>query len=145
MDAVQAPPPEGAGTTVRQGYLAVGEGVEVRVRLGEGGAVLTVKGGAGLVRTEVEVPIGAADARALWELTDGRRVEKVRHAFELGEGLVGEVDVYDGPLAGLCTVEVEFASEGAARAFRPPGWFGREVTGDPRWSNAALAVDGRPE
>ena len=39
--------------------------------------------------------------------------------------------------------EVELASE--ADAFDPPAWFGREVTDDPAFSNAALAADGLPE
>jgi len=37
------------------------------------------------------------------------------------------------------TVEVEFDSEPDARLFVPPSWFGQEVTGDPRYQNAALA------
>jgi adenylate cyclase len=55
-----------------------------------------------------------------------------------------EVDVYAGPLAGLCVTEVEFNSEADAGAFVPPAWFGLELTGKPGWSNAALARRGRP-
>jgi adenylate cyclase len=53
-----------------------------------------------------------------------------------------EVDVYAGDLDGLVSAEVEFASEEAAAAFAPPAWLGREVTGDPRYANRALAVSG---
>ena len=73
---------------------------------------------------------------------------RTRHRVALdGEppGLVAEVDVYGGTLAGLCVAEVEFASEADAASFDPPGWFGRELTGDPAWSNAALARHGRPD
>ena len=90
-----------------------------------------------------------AQAEALWPHTDGRRVQKTRYRVRLspsGDEVaeVAEVDVYDGPLAGLCTVEVEFATEDDARAFAPPEWFGTELTGDARWTNAALARHGLP-
>jgi CYTH domain-containing protein len=39
---------------------------------------------------------------------------------------------------------VEFASEEEAAAFRPPGWFGPEVTDDPRYRNRSLAEADRP-
>ena len=114
-------------------------------------AVLTIKAGGGLARTEVELPVEPEQVGDLWDLTDGRRIDKVRHRVELGEtdaadeaDLEAEVDVYSGDLAGLCTVEVEFASTDAAARFVAPTWFGVDVTGDDRWSNAALAEHGRP-
>ena len=134
----------GHGTRLWQGYLAEDGEVQVRVRISDGSAVLTVKAGRGLSRTEVETAIAAEAAEALWPHTEGRRVEKVRHRTPVGDGLVAEVDVYEGLLAGLCTVEVEFASEDAARAFQPPAWFGRDVTEEAGWDNASLARHGRP-
>ncbi|MEO7837164.1 MAG: adenylate cyclase, partial [Acidimicrobiales bacterium] len=104
---------------------------------------LTVKAGSGLTRTEVEVPLDVEEAEELWPHTHGRRINKVRHRVEIGSVLV-DVDVYGGPLEGLCTAEVEFASEAAARAFEPPGWFGREVTGVTGWDNASLSRNGAP-
>jgi adenylate cyclase len=133
----------GPGQHLRQGYLAEEGGVQVRLRISGEAATLTVKAGGGLVRTEVELPVPADDAEALWELTDGRRVVKVRHRLDV-EGGTAEVDVYAGGLDGLVRAEVEFASEEAAGAFTPPDWFGVEVTDDPRWSNASLARHGRP-
>ena len=130
--------------SVRQGYLAVDGPVEVRVRFDETGARLTVKGGRGQVRTEVELELDRAAAEDLWPLTEGRRIEKVRHRVPIREGLTAEVDVYDGALAGLRTVEVEFATASGADAFEPPDWFGREVTGDAGWTNASLARHGPP-
>jgi CYTH domain-containing protein len=105
--------------------------------------VLTVKHGAGLVRGEDEVPISAALFAALWPLTEGRRVEKTRHLVPLG-AVVAEVDVYAGALEGLLTAEVEFPSEEASRSFTPPDWFGDEVTGEARYANQSLALDGKP-
>lgn len=134
----------GPGVALRQGYLA-GEGdVETRVRLGPDWARLTVKAGRGLSRTEVEVPVPLAEAEALWPHTAGRRLEKVRHRVDVPGG-VAEVDRYDGELAGLWTVEVEFDTAEEANRFVPPPWFGREVTEEDGWGNGALARRGRPE
>lgn len=133
----------GEGTPLRQAYLAVDGNVEVRVRDQGGTRVLGVKGGKGVQRTEVEVEISAADFDELWALAPDRRIDKTRYRVEVDDH-VAEVDVYTGSLEGLVVVEVEFASRRDAEAFVPPPWFGEEVTGDPRWSNAALAASGRP-
>lgn len=133
----------GAGVRLRQGYLALDGDVAVRVR--EAGAEhrLTVKGGDGLRRTEVELPIAPEEFEALWRLTGGRHIEKTRYRVPVGEH-VAEVDVFAGPLEGLMIAEVEFDGDEAAAEFAPPAWFGREVTGEREWGNAALALHGRP-
>lgn len=135
--------PEVPGRAMRQGYLAIEGDVSVRLRLTDDRAVLTVKAGGGLARTEVELDVAPDEAEALWGHTAGR-IDKVRSRVELGEGLVAEIDRYAGPLDGLVTVEVEFPDVAAAGRFVAPAWFGREVTGDHRWSNASLARRGRP-
>lgn len=131
------------GLFLRQGYVAQDGDVEVRVRITEAQAWLTVKAGAGLSRTEVEVPLPAGDADALWVHTMGRRVVKRRFRAPAGDR-VADIDVFRETLEGLCTAEVEFPSEAAAAAYTPPAWFGRELTGDPGWSNASLARFGLP-
>jgi adenylate cyclase len=135
----------GPGSGLRQGYLAEEGQVEVRIRVAGSSATLTVKAGKGLRRTEVETAVGLDEAEALYSFTEGRRIEKVRHRFDLVGGLVAEVDLYGGSLEGLRTVEVELPSEEAAEAFEPPMWFGRELTDEPGWGNAALARHGRPD
>ena len=127
---------------VRQGYLAVEPGGgEVRVRQIGDATVLTVKRGEGRTRIEEEVPIEAAAFERLWPLTEGRRVEKVRHLVPAGDALVLEVDVYEGDLAGLVVAEVEFPSEAVADAWAPPAWLCAEVTADERYKNHRLATD----
>lgn len=137
----------GSGVHFRQGYLAEEGNVEVRVRITATAATLTVKAGTGVSRTEVETALPPEQAEALWPHTVGRRIDKTRYQVPLDDPLasVGEVDVYASELDGLCVVEVEFDSEDNAAAFTPPDWFGRELTGQPGWSNAALARHGLPD
>jgi CYTH domain-containing protein len=125
---------------IRQGYAA--DGLRFRQR---GDAYFeTRKIGTGLVMEEHEREIGREEFEAAWPTTEGRRLEKTRTEVPLPGGLVAEVDVFLGALAGLRYVEVEFDDEASARAFVPPAWFGREVTDDLRYRNSALARLGLP-
>ena len=139
-------PPELDGTEsseIEQGYLAIGEGEEVRLRRRGGRLLLTAKRGSGLTRDEAEVEIDQGAFDRLWPLTEGRRLHKRRHVIPLG-GLRIEVDVYAGDLEGLVVAEIEFPSEEEANEFDPPGWFGEEVTSDHRYRNETLASKGPP-
>ena len=130
---------------LRQGYLAADEHRSVRVRdAGADGCTLTVKAGSGVERTELEWSITRREFEAAWPHTDGHRIEKVRHAIPWG-GHVIELDVFGGDLDGLVLAEVEFDSAAADDDFRPPTWFGREVTDDGRYTNASLAHHGLPK
>jgi CYTH domain-containing protein/CHAD domain-containing protein len=132
------------GTRIEQGYLAIDDEIEVRLRRRGDERLLTVKGGSGEVREEVELAIGEGEFEQLWPLTAGRRLAKIRRVVSVGNGLEAEVDVYEGGLEGLVVAEVEFPSERESREFLPPGWLRREVTGDGRYSNQRLASEGKP-
>jgi adenylate cyclase len=136
--------PAWAARRLEQGYLAITDEAEIRIRRAGDDAWLTVKSSPGLSRVEEELMLEAGAFERLWPLTEGRRLVKVRHTREDAPGVVFELDVYEGGLAGLVTLEVEFASEAAARAWTPPPWAGREVTGDKAYANQTLAVRGRP-
>ena len=128
---------------IDQGYLALTpEGVEVRVRRKDGKRFLTVKHGPGLSRVEVEVPLEEKDFDALWPLTEGKRLRKTRYNILWHNGRTIELDVYAGKLKGLWVAEVEFDDEASARAFEPPEFFGREITGDAAYRNEKLAREG---
>jgi CYTH domain-containing protein len=130
---------------LEQGYLAIDPaGAEVRVRRKDDKTLITVKSGIGLVRAEEEFGVDRALFERLWPLTAGRQVVKTRYLVPVGEGLTAEVDDYEGALAGLLTAEVEFADEASAHAFRAPEWMGEDVTGNPRYANRTLAVEGIP-
>jgi adenylate cyclase len=53
------------------------------------------------------------------------------------DGLVWEIDEFEGALAGLILAEVELSSE--QQVVELPTWIGIELTGLRNWSNAALA------
>ena len=72
----ELPPDLPPGTAVRQGYVALDGDVSVRVREAAAGRTLTVKGGTGRSRVEVERAIDADEFAALWERSAGRRVAK---------------------------------------------------------------------
>jgi adenylate cyclase len=137
-------PPLRNGAVIQQGYLVFQNPpevpVELRLRRVDGAdCFLTVKSGNAPARVEVELAIATDQFLELWSLTEGRRVFKRRYRIPVASGPTAELDIYEGARAGLRVVEVEFSSESQAREFAPPAWFGREVTGDRRYTNAELA------
>jgi adenylate cyclase len=145
VDAVPDDVDLGAGLPILQGYLTADDaGVEVRVRRLGDRTFLTIKKGGGRMRVEEELEIDLARFERLWALTEGARLEKRRHRVPLSGNLIAEVDVYQGGLAPLRTVDVEFRDGDAAEAFDPPAWFGRELTEDARYRNRRLARLGLP-
>jgi CYTH domain-containing protein len=131
------------GQPIRQGYVAVDDQVEVRLREAGAAFSLTVKVGRGLARAEHEIELTQDQFASLWSAASGRQLEKVRFRVDVPGG-VAEIDVYGGDLEGMVTAEVEFESLEAARAFAPPRWFGVEVTDDERYANRNLALHGAP-
>jgi len=127
---------------LRQAYLSTDPDRVVRVRVSDEQAFITIKGRTrGSVRTELEYPIPLDDALVLLGLAKGAVVEKRRHEIEHG-GFVWEVDEFLGDNGGLIVAEIEVEQESDfARALAAaPRWVGREVTDDPRFSNAELAL-----
>jgi CYTH domain-containing protein len=71
----------------------------------------------------------------LFAALPGRWLRKRR--LSLGE--MG-VDVFEDGLAGLILAEAEFTTDDDLRAFVAPTWCGAEVTSDPAFRGAALAL-----
>jgi adenylate cyclase len=127
---------------IRQGYLGTENGISVRVRLIDGQGLLTIKGEReGLVREEFEYPVPAADAEAMLELCGPLVIEKTRHEV-VHAGLLWQVDVFAGALAGLVLAEVELEREDQPVPL--PDWAGREVSHDLRYRNSSLVRFGVP-
>lgn len=128
-----------------QGYLndqaAMARGdqrASVRVRVQGDGAWLNIKSRElGACRQEFEYAIPAQDARALFALCVGGRIEKRRHLVRHGAHL-WEIDEFLGDNAGLVVAEIELGA--VDEAFERPEWLGAEVTELPRYYNLALAA-----
>ena len=100
---------------------------------------LTVKGKGLAVREEFEMPITRQAYVHLLTKIEGNSVVKTRYDIPLAGGLTAELDVFEGHLAGLRLVEVEFDSEEAMASFEPPAWFGEDVSYDSRYHNSVLS------
>ena len=59
----------------------------------------------------------------------------------LNGNILIELDVFKAPFEGRMIAEVEFPDEESARNYRPAVWFGEEVTGDHRYSNAYMSKE----
>jgi len=128
-----------AGLFCRQGYLASGTDVTVRIRvLGDKGFI-TIKGPTkGIVRAEYEYSIPVVDANELLDhLCPKPLIEKYRHYREHG-GHKWEVDEFVGENQGLIITEIELQS--AEQVVELPSWVGRDVSDDSRYYNVNLAV-----
>ena len=122
-----------------QGYFDLKDKtVEIRLRRKASHCSITFKVGQGRNRLEEELFVSETQFRALWPLTRRARIAKRRYQIPWN-GCIIELDVYKGPHRGLITAEVEFDTEHKTDGFRPPPWFGREVTQSGRFGNAQLA------
>ena len=125
---------------IEQGYLATeSAGRQVRIRKRGHTASLTFKARRDSHREEREVKLSPKQFAALWPGTAGRRLRKVRYEIPW-ENVLIELDIYRGRHAGLVVAEVEFPNRASCRRFKAPWWFGREVTGEKRYSNVRLAL-----
>jgi len=75
---------------------------------------------------------------ALFAALPARMLRK-RRFHVLHDGHHWNLDLFEGPLAGLELVEVEVADEAALAALVPPTWATKEVTHDPRYQCGSLA------
>lgn len=116
---------------IEQGYLS--RKPVVRVRLLGTEAFITVKGKGCRVRDEFEFPIPTHDAKKLLKLCSNRRISKIRHYYG-----PWEIDVFQGRHRGLVLAEFELKTP-KSKLPKLPNWIGKEVTYNPKYSNASLA------
>ena len=133
------------GKRLVQGFLSLEPVVRIRIARPEGRegrtkerAYLTIKGPGKRVRKEFEYEVPLPDARGLLKLCGERKIEKVRT-------VIGpwELDRYLGRFKGLWLVEIELKSARSPLPDPLPDWVRREVTDDPRYTNARLVQSGR--
>ncbi len=127
-------PPE----KIVQGYIC--KDPVIRIRRISDRFYLTVKGRGLMTREEFEIEISKEAFDELKGKCSGRLISKTRYKVPINNGsYIAEIDVFNEPHAGLILCEVEFSSEEEALGFVPLKWFGREVTYDAGYSNAALS------
>ena len=123
---------------ITQGYLCAVPERNVRVRIKGDKGFITVKGqgnASGATRFEWEKEITVDEVKELLELCEPGIIDKTRYEIPVGDHTF-EVDEFYGENEGLVMAEVELSSED--EEFSRPAWLGQEVTGDPRYYNAAL-------
>jgi len=136
---------------IEQGYLPGEKLVERlrRIRFADGAEkwFRTIKAGSGLERIELEEEADADLSRAMWQLTEGRRVHKRRYSIRESEDVVWEVDEFLDRELVLAEIELPTGDT----LFELPVWLqdvlDREVTDEPEYSNTRLAqshVDVKP-
>jgi len=107
-----------------------------RIRIADEDTILTMKGKRlRASATELEWKINSMSS--MHNLEQLPHVVKTRYNKISNDGLMWEIDEFEGSLAGLIHAEVEFDSQN--QVVEIPSWVGMELTGLGNWSNAALA------
>ena len=131
---------------IEQGYLC--HNPTVRIRKINEDYVLTYKSklgiekkqeGSAIFNNEVELPLTEEAYMELIPKIGTNLIQKTRYYIPLLNGLIAELDVFDGCLKGLIFVEVEFPDEKTSLEFVAPDWFGRDLSSDKRFSNYSLS------
>ena len=129
---------------IEQGYLSSNPTIRVRKYNDEycityKSRIKDIKDSDVIVNKEVELPLTQESYNHMIEKIDYNVVKKIRYIIELEDGLVAELDVFEGKLKGLVMVEVEFRDEDEAIKFNKPMWFGEDVSSKKMYKNLYLA------
>ena len=122
---------------IEQGYLNTDP--VVRIRRDNNKYELTYKSKGFMSRMEYNLPLNQESYEHLLSKIDGRLIKKKRYMIPLSGRLTAELDIFEGELAPLILVEVEFSSEEEANSFLPPEWFGEDVTFSGKYHNSQLS------
>lgn len=123
---------------IAQGYICTNP--VVRIRKSDDEYYLTYKGKGLMAREEYNLPLTQEGYEHMLPKIDGRLIEKSRYLIPLDGKLTAELDIFEGDLAPLIIIEVEFDSLDAANSFIPPEWFGEDVTESRKYHNSNLAL-----
>ena len=122
---------------ISQGYI--NRNPVVRIRRSNDEYYLTYKGKGMMVREEYNLPLNEESFLHMLPKIDGILIDKIRYLIPLDEKHTAELDIFQGTLAPLRIVEVEFDTEEEALAFVPPAWFGDDVTQSKQYHNSNLS------
>ena len=112
----------------------------IRIRKDNNKYELTYKSAGLMSRQEYNLPLDDKSYEHLLTKIDGRLIKKKRYMIPLSSALTAELDIFEGDLAPLMLVEVEFDTEDAANSFSPPDWFGEDVTFSGKYHNSYLST-----
>lgn len=155
---------------IEQGYLNVYPAIRVRreddiyYMTYKGDTVSGEENTGNIGKVEYNMPLDKASYEHMVSKADGNMIRKIRYLIPLNKSAFSkeyldgrkelermmetgdikiELDVFDEPFLGTLIAEIEFPDEEAARNYKPAEWFGEEVTGDKRYSNAYMSAHGK--
>lgn len=109
-----------------------------RIRSSNRGCFLTGKGRRdGATAVELEWKISQNEFDGIERDGIISSIEKTRFLWKGVDGLLWEVDEFEGVHSGLIIAEVELDTED--QLVQLPEWLGEEITGDNSWSNWSLS------
>lgn len=127
---------------IRQAYISLKP--VMRLRQQDDEYIFTFKGLGTIKRLEFEYPLTKEEFETLWNKIESNVIEKTRYLIPIDDSTTAELDIYEKEFDGFENVEVEFKTEEAAKAFKAPEWFGKEVTEDKHYSNSYMSIFGNP-
>ena len=122
---------------IEQGYLCTSP--VVRIRRQDDDYFLTYKSKGLMAREEYNLPLTQEAYEHLKSKADGLVISKTRYLIPEKNGLTIELDVFHEDYEGLLLAEVEFDSEEKANSYKPPAWFGEDVTYSTAYHNSTLS------
>ena len=125
--------------SIQQGYLNTDKSCNVRVRIMNTMAFLTIKGKrVNTVRPEFEYEIPLNDAESILKLSKNSIIKKTRYTVN-HKGQIWEIDQFEGDNQGLVIAEIELKQK--YEAISLPNWIGTEISNDDRFYNLSLSVN----
>jgi adenylate cyclase len=125
--------------SIQQGYLNTDKSCNVRVRIMNTMAFLTIKGKrVNTARPEFEYEIPLNDAESILKLSKNSIIKKTRYTVN-HKGQIWEIDQFEGDNQGLVIAEIELKQKDEAISL--PNWIGTEISNDDRFYNLSLSVN----
>ena len=123
--------------SIQQGYLNTDKSCNVRVRIMNNLAFITIKGKrVNTARPEFEYEIPLNDAESILKLSKNSIIKKTRFTVN-HKGQIWEIDQFEGDNQGLVIAEIELKQKDEAISL--PNWIGTEISNDERFYNLSLS------
>ncbi len=124
----------------RTGYIACSKGLELKLKQDGKQYTQTLKKNTHSHPVDHTLKLKESDFLKQWDAVENSCIDSTRYEMSLkGEPML-TLETYRGHLLGLYTVTLEFDNIVEAYRYRPPVWFGLEITYDSRFSERNLAT-----